>query len=255
MTSKLRYYLFLLITGLGIGFFLATKDRIFVESGSAITHEEILVDRNPEEVPRQKDNTPTPPPPTPSIFHSLPCTDSEFDLTTAVNDIADRLEAQKILYNSKPLSDCSGIFLRFCQALRDRCPEADFPQPREARDGRRLAQWYFDRDRLTLIQDARGSSKFIKPGAVMFYGRQNKTYQKVTIENITAASGIEHIGIVTAVIRNKKGAITNYTLFHGRSRGKIASRTTHHQRNPSQDDIPAYGNWNQQWVAVGNLME
>jgi hypothetical protein len=187
MTSKLRYYLFLLITGLGIGFFLATKDRIFVESGSAITHEEILVDRNPEEVPRQKDNTPTTPPPTPSIFHSLPCTDSEFDLTTAVNDIADRLEAQKILYNSKPLSDCSGIFLRFCQALRDRCPEADFPQPREARDGRRLAQWYFDRDRLTLIQDARGSSKFIKPGAIMFYGRQNKTYQKVTIENITAA--------------------------------------------------------------------
>lgn len=269
---KIRYYLFLIIASFSIGGFLAVKDRLFDTGTSSSIEDEVTSNKiiedsvkveQPKPLPEKKDTVSkkaaplppkklkpvSPPPPLPA------CNSKEFEIEHSINLIADWLENQKILYNSRSLSDCSGIFLRICQSLAATCPEAELPTAKEARDGRKLAQWYHDRDRLTLIQDAPSSSEYIKPGAVMFYGRRNKTYPKVTIENITAVDGIEHIGVVTAVKKNKEGVITNYTLFHGRSSGKIASRTTHHHLNPSRKGIPAYGNWNQQWVAVGNLIE
>ena len=259
MSSKTRYYFFLIVTGLSIGFFLAINDRWQGEEESldTVKMEEVVVeDLLPEKEkpvgPEKPINKPAPKP-TKKISPTLSCETADFDLEKTVNEIADKLESQKILYNSKSLSDCSGIFLRVGQEMNEICPMVAVPTPKEARDGRRLAKWYYDRDRLTLIQDAKASSEWIKPGAIMFYGHRNKHYEAISIQDITASSGIEHIGIVTAVERDKKGIITNYTLFHGRSTGKMASKTTHHHLNPSRKGIPAYGNWNQQWVAVADL--
>lgn len=275
MRSKIRYYLFLLIAGYCIGGFLAVKDRIFGPDPSGteekVTEDTLKTEKLQEDTirveqpdPKEEKKAPAPqevkplPPKKPKPLSPSPpllaCSSKEFELEHSINLIADWLENQKILYNSRSLSDCSGIFLRVCQTLASSCPEEEFPTPKEARDGRKLAKWYHDRGRLTLIQDAKSSSKLIKPGAVMFFGRRNRTYEPVSLKKITASDGIEHIGIVTAVEKNAEGVITNYTLFHGRSSGKFASRTTHHHLNPSRDDIPAYGNWNQQWVAVASII-
>lgn len=262
MSSKIRYYLFLIISGLAIGCYLATKDRISEQFTPPTTQEEKRsdqietppIDRETEKVMNDKENTP---PPSKKVEKKRKASDclNAISVEKAVNDIANTLESQQILYNSQPLSDCSGIFLRVCELMADFCPAAPYPRPKQARGGRGLARWYHKRGRLKLIQDAESSSEYIKPGAIMFYGYRNKKYDPVTLKEITAPGGIEHIGVVTAVEKNKEGVITNYTLFHGRSTGKIASRTTHHHRNPSREGIPAYGNWNQQWVAVGNLVE
>ncbi len=254
MLSKIKYYLFLTVIGLSIGYYFATRgltdreEEVHSPTPSIETTDENVEEPASEENPISDNKTPVS-----KKKKALPCIDSEFDGEIFLQELASEFEAQKILYNSQPLSDCSGIFLRFTQKVVDACPNTIHPNSKEARDGRRLAKWYYDKNRLTLVQNAKANSELIRPGAIMFYGRRNKTYNKVNINNITATDGIEHIGVVTEVVRDKSGMITNYVLFHGRSTGKIATRTTHHHRNPSRNDIPAYGNWNQQWVAVSYI--
>jgi len=276
MISKIRYFFFLLITGLTIGAILALWGRDFSKDNIEQTSHEVVQENVADSVSRKKEKMATEkqepknkeenvPPlakqqkqavkPKPRPDYTIQCIDEDFDLKTYLNVLASHMEAQKIRYNSEALSDCSGIFLRVCQDASSLCPDADFPNPKKVRDGRRLARWYYDRGRLTLVKDAEAYAEYIRPGAVMFYGHRNKKYDKVNIQNITARTGIEHVGIVTDVERDTSGQIVNYTLFHGRSSGKIASRTTHHHREPSRKSLPAFGNYNQQWVAVAYLID
>ncbi len=264
MNYKTRYYLFLLFTGLAIGGFLAINGREFTDlPEQEVFHKEKKEPATPEKIPESKkeekiiNTTKTenlaPPAKSSEKRQPINCEGTDFDLAAFLTEYAEAIEVQKILYNSQPLSDCSGIFLRLCRDLKEVCSNFNLPQPKNGRDGRRLAKWFYDQDRLILIQDARSNDDLIRPGAVMFYGRRNKTYAHPDIKQITASEGVEHMGVVTAVKRDAEGQVVNYTLFHGRSTGKIASRTTHHHRDPSREDIPAYGNWNQQWVAVAYL--
>ncbi len=185
---------------------------------------------------------------------SYSCNGEEFELEEYLNNFAEQIEAQNILYNTEKLSDCSGMFLRLCSNLKKKCDDYIFPSSKAVRDTRRLAKWYAKKGRLTIIENAEASGYLIKPGAVMFYGHGGVTYNDLTIEKITANDGIEHVGTVTSVTKDKNGKVIQYSLFHGRSNGKPAGRTTYHQLKPYRTQLPAYGNWNQQWVAVADIM-
>ena len=222
---------------------------------------------SPEQSPNDKTNSPDnklnnrPPLPSeekksPQAALSFPnlCQSEKIDLEAFLTKFSEDMEASKIMYNSEPLSDCSGMFLRLCQATQKRCPDYNFPNPNQVRDSRMIGRWFHNQGNLKIIEDPLADSELIRPGAVMFYGHQNKKYENMTIESITASDGIEHVGVVTEVKRNAKGVITEYKLFHGRSTGKIAARSSHHKRKPSRKGLPPYGNWDQQWIAVGWLL-
>lgn len=182
------------------------------------------------------------------------CDGKNLDVKQHLEAFASDIEARKIYYNSQDLSDCSGMFLRVCNSLKNKCNNYDFPDPAKVRDTRLLGRWFYERGNLKLIENAKANGNLIRPGAVMFYGHGNRKYTNLTIDKIAARDGIEHIGVVTAVDKDENGVVTGYTLFHGRSTGKIASRSTHHKLKPSRSNLPSYGNWNQQWLAVGYIL-
>ncbi|MBX2870680.1 MAG: hypothetical protein KTR30_01230 [Saprospiraceae bacterium] len=194
--------------------------------------------------------TPPPPPELPAPTCLAEGTALQEFLTAFSVDI----EQQKILYKSEPLSDCSGMFLRLCEAVKQKCPDLIFPNPDEIRDTRMLGKWYADQDNFTIISDALESGNQIKAGTVMFYGHQRISYPNATLADLIAEDGIEHMGVVTEVDTDENGVVKSYKLFHGRSTGKIAGRTGHHHRKTSRETYPPYGNGDQQWVAMAWLL-
>lgn len=159
------------------------------------------------------------------------------------------IEERNILYNTEPLSDCSGMFLRLVNALREKCPNALFPDPDRERDSRAIAGWYAEHENLEIVVDPNLLGRKIRPGMVLFYGQQGRSYQKPTLDELRGENGIEHVGVVVGVEKDDRGQVASYTLFHGRSAGKPAGRTTH-TRQPSRGDLPPYGNGDQQIVAI-----
>ncbi len=173
-------------------------------------------------------------------------------LCTQVRRVALDIEARRWLYNSAELTDCSGIFHRFLGALEQSCPGVDRPPVDPYRSTRDLAYWYHQQGRLTLIHDAVAEQEHIRPGAVMFYGTQGKTYRRFDLDDLLKnPGGIQHVGVVTDVYE-VEGNLT-YDLFHGRSSGKRAGITSFHRLHPSRDRLPPLGNWDQQWVAIATL--
>jgi hypothetical protein len=176
------------------------------------------------------------------------------DFSQYLRAAAEVFEEQRILYRSIPLSDCSGMFHRLLEEMKEAFPAYQYPTVTEARSSRALAQWYYDRDALHLIEDAAQSGHLIQPGAVMFFGQIGKKYAKPTIEQLVIPGvGIQHIGTVVEVEYDETGQVTSYTMFHARGKGKIASKTKHYLQRPSNPTLPAYGNWRQQWVAVAYI--
>ncbi len=181
---------------------------------------------------------------------------SDIDLAGFLDKYTGALEAQAIIYNSEPLSDCSGIFLRVSNAVGEKCPNYVFPDATSVRSSRGLAAWFHEHDNLHLVQDPMAIDAYLRPGAVMFYGQSGKSYTNPTIAEITSSSsGIQHIGVVVEVVKEEaSGQVQSYSLFHGRSTGKIASRTDYHERKPSRTGLPPFGNWKQHLVAVGYIL-
>ena len=180
--------------------------------------------------------------------------DATLDFNHFLLTAAHEFEQRRILYRSIPLSDCSGMFHRLLQEMKDAFPDYRYPEVSEARSSRALAQWYHNQDALTIISDAAKSGSLIKPGAVMFFGQSGKKYTKPTIEQLVIAGvGIQHIGTVVDVEYNEEGELISYTMFHARGKGKIASKTKHYLQRPGNPTLPAFGNWRQQWVAVANI--
>ena len=167
--------------------------------------------------------------------------------------IAQRIQAQKLLYSSHPadLQDCSGIFHRALEALRKECPDFVGPRSDQARSTRSLGRWFAEHRQWVLVQDALKQDDLIEPGVVLFYGRQGQRYRKVTRKKVFAE--IAHMGIVTTVERDASGRVTSYRLFHGRSPGKPAAITAYHTRIPTRRSYPPLGNGNQQWIAAAWL--
>ncbi len=175
------------------------------------------------------------------------------DLTERLPPIAEDLERQGILYDSAPLSDCSGMFHRFLSAFDRGCPGYSLPRPESDRDSREIARWYQEKGLLTPVRDELGQADLIKPGAVMFYGRSGETYPAVDVGQILRQT--EHVGVVVAVERDGHGALVRYRLFHGRSHGKTAGITDYHLRHPPRPALRPFGNWDQQWIASAPLAD
>ncbi|MEM7369499.1 MAG: hypothetical protein AAF587_12930 [Bacteroidota bacterium] len=189
------------------------------------------------------------------------CITDEKEWSFHLSLFAENLEKQKIMYSQTPpeaLTDCSGIFFRMVNFAASKCENYVYPDPGKTRDSRSLARWYYDNNNLNLVQDPLKSRNMIRPGSVMFFGRSGERYQEVTIDKIAGTSSvrgvISHIGVVTEVKRDDEGNVIGYVMMHGRRKGKIAERSHYHQIAPPRLGYPVLGNWNQQWVAVANIM-
>jgi len=160
----------------------------------------------------------------------------------ATLEIAKSFEELKLGYSFKAdeMRDCSGMFLRLSEQLKERFPQVLAPQAQDARSSRDIASWYADQDRLVEIEDPALARDLIHPGAVMFYAVKAKK----------GSGRISHIGVVTEVERDGAGHVTGYKLFHARGKGEIAAITGHHNLNQT----PSLGNGKQDWVAMAEML-
>lgn len=180
------------------------------------------------------------------------CDRALIDLAGPLQQIADSLTALNLMYSARDLADCSGIYHRTVQALQARCPHIETPEAGRARSAEAIARWYAERRELILIQDALAQADLIKPGAVMFYGRDLRVYRKLKPEQALAA--VHHLGIVVSVERDAEGNVISYQLFQGRAPGKPAATTNFHWRQPARPTFPPFGNGEQQWIGLARLV-
>ena len=188
-------------------------------------------------------------------------------LATPVKKIALAIQAQRLEYNGKALTDCSGIFHRFMKEMEKQYPEYTYPSE-EYRSTRDLARWYHERRELKLIKNGLASDSVIKPGAVLFYGYRKTKYTHFTEEDLFVhGSGINHMGVVVDVTRDDEGNVQSYRLFHGhgksavpakgntpRKPGTYASITKFHTHEPTRATYPPLGNGTEQWIAFARLL-
>ena len=191
---------------------------------------------------------------TTSAVKEDPCKGLSEEVSQAVIAISENLSAQQLAYNSLPFTDCSGIFHRVLDSLKQRCPEQKFPD-KSYRSSRALARWYHEQGTLSLVHNPLQMSERLRPGAVVFFGRiEAGSEASLTIESLTQSGGINHVGVVTSVSKDASGTIQNYQMFHGLRPGKVAKITTYHNRTPTRETYPPYGNGNQAWVAVAPIV-
>lgn len=73
--------------------------------------------------------------------------------------------------------------------------------------------------------------------------------------NYTSNGAIMHVAVVTAVTTDEEGNVVDYTIMHGRNAEKHASRTgSKAVQSRNTENLPPFGNWSHQWVAVANIM-
>lgn len=183
------------------------------------------------------------------------CEGSKLNLAIPVNIIAANISKDSLQYNVEPFSDCSGVFLRFLDSLEIRCPKMDYPDPASYRDSRALARWYHETGKLIRVEEPLNMAQYIKPGSVMFYGGRGVENKELSLDDLFAHGGINHVGVVTEV-EEKGGEIVGYSLFHGQRPGKLASTTKYHKKEyRNRPNYPAYGNGTEQWVAVAPIVD
>ncbi|MEM9848449.1 MAG: hypothetical protein AAF847_11205 [Bacteroidota bacterium] len=179
------------------------------------------------------------------------------DIQQALQAISANVEADKVMYdgkNPKNLADCSGIFHRMIDSVQTRFPalgEDDFPPVNVARGSRQIVKWYNDNGNLTIVDDALAVRDDIRPGTVVFFASKQDPSEKLTIEKLQNI--VYHIAIVTSLEEDENGALTSYRMMHGRTEGKLASRT----QSASVDDEkgrPPLGNDYSQLVAIADFL-
>jgi hypothetical protein len=181
------------------------------------------------------------------------CTGVNADLITLLRQVSQRMEAQQIPYSSAAMADCSGIFLRVLDSLKQFCPNQAYPNPARYRSSRDLAKWYHEQGRLQLIANPLEHTDQLRAGMVLFYGQRKSLGGKQSLENLIGAGGINHLGLVLGVQKDEQGEIINYALFHGLRPGKPAAITRFHYRKPSQQKYPPFGNGTEPWVAAAPI--
>ncbi|MBX2874760.1 MAG: hypothetical protein KTR30_21735 [Saprospiraceae bacterium] len=190
-------------------------------------------------------------------LHKDPCAQNEYSLGSVLNAYAAAIEAEpeKWMYSNtaSDFKDCSGMFIRLCEKLDGQfCDAYQFPG-RKYHSTRDLASWYAREGKLTLIKDAQSNQDLIQVGQVMFYGKANKRIPKrLRLADLTAPypNGLlAHMGVVVAVNRMDDGTLRSYTLYHGRSSGKPASRSIIRMSQNAD-----FGNWGQPWLATASIL-
>jgi len=191
---------------------------------------------------------------------------SDKKIAEVLSSVAQSMEDQKLAYVSSKMQDCSGIFHQLKDSLQSRLPslaagsQYQYPTPQVARSSRQIADWYHKNNNLLIVQDPLASRNSIRPGAVMFYGKSNRTFKDIDIEmltdsdnNFTSNGAIQHIAVVTAVSLDVDGNVVDYTIMHGRRPGKIAQRSGSKKVQSRNKTLPAFGHWSQQWVGIANI--
>lgn len=269
-TQQIVYYLIFLLTGGLGGYFIGARSN---EAGSnppvpltASTNDKETPVAAPA-VPGPVTTTAAPAPgatttaaPATTTANGLPtesmCFSGEKELEEDLNLYASKIEALELMYSHELMQDCSGIFYRLVKEFaKQKCNSYAYPEPDVAgRPAYMIAKWYHDHKNFVMVNDPMASRNLIKPGAVMFYGKPGAKYNNVTIDQLATRGGVFHIGVVTSVTRDTEGNVTQYTLFHGRSTGKIASRTSYHNvRGPANLGQPVLGVGSEEWVGIGSL--
>jgi len=182
------------------------------------------------------------------------CGKLQADLLTEIRASSDKHTGTP--YNSAKQADCSGMFHRVLNDIREICPGAVLPTLKNARSSRGLAKWYHDNGDFKIIRNPEQSGHLIQPGMVMFYGYSNKPYdlEKITIDELAIrGTGINHVGIVIH-IEKENDKVISYRLFHGRTPGKPAEASTLYLKEPNNPDILPYANWKEPWLGIANVL-
>jgi len=165
--------------------------------------------------------------------------------------IADQLYGMKYSSNGGAFRDCSGIFHRVVQTMEGACPNLLIP-PTKVRSSRQLAAWYTNRGTLTPMNDVLlQAPDVLQPGAIVFFGGPNKRHKNVSYQSVV--NNTRHIGIVTSVQHNEAGDVVGYQMFHGSSAHRKAVYSQRYRHHPKNKNSPAFGNGNEQLLAVANL--
>ncbi|MEO0899470.1 MAG: hypothetical protein AAFY71_23875 [Bacteroidota bacterium] len=183
----------------------------------------------------------------------IKCGGSAMSLANPLMDIANRLEAQNLMYDTEPFTDCSGIFHRVLDSIEKRCPDHLFPDPAQYRSSRGVGKWYDENNNYIVVRDPVAAASYIKPGAVMFYAGSSVDPKTIEKDALFKQGGIRHVGVVVDVKTDDEGVIQSYTLFHGRTTGKVAAKTSYHALKPSRSNYPPYGNGRDHWVGVASI--
>ncbi len=184
---------------------------------------------------------------------SLICDDRTEELAPFLTEYTAGIESEpdKWMYSNKAsdFKDCSGMFIRLCEALSEvTCDGYLFPG-RAFHSSRALAAWYHRQEGLQLVTKPMESSDLIQVGQVMFYGKAGTKAPKRMTVDMLSGSLVGHVGVVVAVDRTEEGELTSYTLYHGRSSGKAAARSI---IRTTQN--PDFGNWGQPWLAASPIL-
>lgn len=269
--SRYLPYLLIFLLGGGIGFFIGNssaisthekKNSIPVSDPEAKPSDSPIIKVNRKDP--SEDNLPVEPviteKPTSPIPVTIDCISEDKDMSMILNLFSEKLEKDSIWYSSKrpeELRDCSGIFFRVMNEIKTTCGNYQYPDPKKDRSSRMIARWYHDKGNLSLVHDPMKSRELIEPGAVLFFGKSNAKYNKITMDLLSNKKGvgeISHMGVVTEVKKDEEGKVIGYVMMHGHRPGKIAHRTHYHGVEPPRLNYPVLGNWNQQLVAIANIM-
>lgn len=173
------------------------------------------------------------------------------NLEPLTTGIANQLYGMKYSSSGGAFRDCSGIFHRVIQTMEDACPNLLIP-PTKVRSSRQLAAWYTNRGTLTPMTNALlQAPEVLQPGAVVFFGGPNKRHKNVGYQSVV--NNTRHIGIVTSVQHNEAGELVGYQMFHGSSSHRKAVYSQRYRHHPKNKNSPAFGNGNEQLLAVATL--
>ena len=173
---------------------------------------------------------------------------SKDNVTVFLSDIAEKLEAQELMYNQKAGLESSGIVRRFLKEMQEQYPDMLIPSSTDHSNSKLIADFYGQQNRLEIINDALASRELIRPGSIMFYGRSGKSYSNLTIEQINEV--VFNSGVVTEVKRDANNSVSGYVLFQASRPGVIAKRSYYHSVESHRSGTPPLGNWKQPWVAI-----
>lgn len=174
------------------------------------------------------------------------------DLEPLTTSIANQLYGMKYSSNGGAFRDCSGIFHRVIQTMEDACPNYLLIPPTKVRSSRQLAAWYTNRGTLTPMNNVLlQAPDVLQPGAVVFFGGPNKRHKNVGYQAVV--NNTRHIGIVTSVQHNEAGELVGYQMFHGSSSHRKALYSQRYRHHPKNKNSPAFGNGNEQLLAVATL--
>ena len=184
------------------------------------------------------------------------CFNDEEEYSLQLTLFAETIERDSILYiREEPMK----LYYRVVQFVKSKCGANtfNFPNAKTEVTSRSIAQWYYDNQNFSIIEDPRAERNLIQPGSVMFFGKSGVSYEKgaITIENMVNSSTrqLQHIGLVTAVQKDEEGQVVGYTMLHDRRSSRLARRSFYHSITPPREGFPILGNWDQQWIAIAQL--